>query len=149
MRVAFKLVGLILMVVGFAVSQRATAAEPKKGGTVVMATRAQVQGFDAITMRVANRESTMAGALIFSNFFTLNDKGERVPDLATSVESSQDGTVWRLKLRPGLKFSNGAPFTVGDVVAHFKRILDPTKNQAFSAALGQLKEVVAIDDATL
>ncbi len=40
-----------------------------------MATGAQVQGFDPLTMRAANRETIMAGALVFSNFFTLDDKG--------------------------------------------------------------------------
>ena len=149
MRTARKLIGLMFALAGVVAVQQAVAAEPKNGGTIVMATRAQVQGFDAVTMRVANRESTMAGALIFSNFFTLNDKGERVPDLATSMEGSPDGLTWRLKLRQGLKFSNGAPFTSRDVVAHFKRILDPTKNQAFAAALGTLKEVVAIDETML
>ena len=127
----------------------AAAAEPKKGGTIVMATRAQVLGFDPFTIRAANRESTMAGALIFSSFFTLNDKGERVPELATSLDGSEDGLTWRLKLRPGLKFSNGAPYTAREVVTHFKRLLDPTKNQAFVSALGTLKEAVQIDDTTV
>src|SRR5262249_3868774 len=63
----------------------AGATEPKDGGSVVMATRAQVQGFDVLTIRVANRETTMAGALIFSSYFTLNEKGESVPDLATAL----------------------------------------------------------------
>lgn len=150
MRVACKLGGLMLMAFGFAFSQHAMANEPKKGGALVMATSAQVQGFDAITIRGASRETTIAGALIFSNFFTRNEKGEPVPELAESVVPSENGTIWRLKLRPGLKFSNGAPFTAADVVAHFKdRILDPTRNQAFAGSLGSLKEVVAIDDMTL
>src|SRR5450755_2295475 len=125
------------------------AAEPKDGGTVIMATSAQVQGFDPLTTRAANRETTMAGALVFSKFFTLDENGKPVPDLATSLESSPDGLTWRLKLRPGVKFSNGAPYTARDVAHHFQRILDPSKNQAFAAALGALKEAVAIDDATV
>ncbi len=72
-----------------------------------------------------------------------------MPDLATSLDGSPDGLTWRLKLRPGLKFSNGAPYTARDVVRHFERILDPTKNQAFAAALGELKEAVAVDDTTV
>src|SRR6185312_6440717 len=109
MHSARKLSGLIAAISVFALvgAQRLHAAEtPKDGGQVIMATRAQVQGFDPFTTRVANRETTMAGALIFSSFFTLNDKGEQVPDLATSLEGSSDGLTWRLKLRPGLKFSN-------------------------------------------
>lgn len=125
------------------------AAEPRKGGTVTMATRAQVQGFDPFTIRTANRESTMAGALIFTSFFTLDKDGKRVPDLATSLDGSENGLIWRLKLRDGLKFSNGAPYTARDVVSHFKRLLDPAKNQAFIAGIGPLKEAVVIDDTTV
>jgi peptide/nickel transport system substrate-binding protein len=138
---AFVLIGL----------QPCGAAEPapRDGGSVIMATSAQVQGFDPLTLRAANRETTMAGALVFSKFFTLDEQGERVPDLATSLDSSPDGLTWRLKLRPGVKFSDGAPYTARDVAHHFQRILDPSKNQAFAAALGALKEAVAIDDVTV
>src|SRR5690348_4709343 len=118
----------------------AAGSAPTDGGSIVMATRSQVQGFDPLTTRVANRETTMAGALVFSSFFTLDENGERVPELATSLESSQDGLTWLLKLRPGVKFSNGAPYTARDVAHHFQRILDPAKNQAFAAATGALKE---------
>ena len=126
-----------------------TESAPKDGGSVIMATGAQVQGFDALTMRAANRETTMAGGLIFSNFFTRDEKGDRVPDLATALDSSPDGLTWRLTLRPGLKFSNGAPYTARDVAHHFQRILDPSKNQAFAAAIGSLREAAAIDDLTV
>ena len=153
MRCILEFVGLIAGAFAFALTglQPCEAAEPapRDGGSVVMATRGQVQGFDPLTIRAANRETTMAGALVFSTFFTLDDKGKRVPDLATALDSSPDGLVWRLKLRSGLKFSNGAPYSARDVAHHFHRILDPAKNQAFAAALGALKEAVAIDDTTV
>ena len=139
-----ELVGLIAGVFALALIglQPCGAAEPapRDGDSVIMATSAQVQGFDPLTTRAANRETTMAGALVFSKFFTLDEQGKRVPDLATSLDSSPDGLTWRLKLRPGVKFSNGAPYTARDVAHHFQRILDPSKNQAFAAALGALKE---------
>jgi ABC-type transport system substrate-binding protein len=148
-----ELVGLIVGAFAFALIglQPTGGAElaPRDGGSVIMATRGQVQGFDPLTMRAANRETTIAGALVFSSFFTLDEKGERVPNVATSLDGSPDGLTWRLKLRSGLKFSNGAPYTARDVAHHFQRILDPSKNQAFAAALGALKEAIAIDDVTV
>jgi ABC-type transport system substrate-binding protein len=138
-----------LVLAGVGPQQLRAADTPKDGGQVVMATRAQVQGFDPLTTPAVNRETTMADALIFSSFFTLDEKGETVPDLATSLEGSADGLTWRLKLRPGLKFSNGAAYTSRDVVHHFQRILDPAKNAALAAGLGSLKEAVAIDDTTV
>jgi peptide/nickel transport system substrate-binding protein len=153
MRHIHERVGLIVAASAFALTGLwpCSAAEPapREGGSLIMATRAQVQGFDPLTTRAANRETTMAGALLFSSFFTLDEKGERVPDLATSLDSSPDGLTWWLTLRPGLKFSNGARYTARDVARHFQRVLDPAKNQAFAAAIGSLKEAVAIDDATV
>ena len=35
--------------------------------------------------------NNMAGALVCSNSFTLNEQGESVPDLATSLDNSPDG----------------------------------------------------------
>jgi ABC-type transport system substrate-binding protein len=152
MRRIHELAGLIVGALAFALAgwRPCVAAEaPRDGGSVIMATGAQVQGFDPLTTRAANRETTMAGALVFSKFFALDENGGRVPDLATALDSSADGLTWRLTLRGGLKFSNGAPLTARDVAHHFQRILDPSKNQAFAAALGALREAVAIDDVTV
>jgi peptide/nickel transport system substrate-binding protein len=46
-----------------------------------------------------------------------------VPDLAQSIpKPTNNGKLWTFKLRPGIKFSNGAPLTGNDVKATFNRI---------------------------
>src|SRR5262249_41787980 len=51
--------------------------------------------------------------------------GELEPWLATSwTSSSADGRVWTLKLRPGVVFSDGAPFTAADVQFTFQALYD-------------------------
>jgi peptide/nickel transport system substrate-binding protein len=46
-----------------------------------------------------------------------------VPDLAVAIPQPQDGgRTYVFTLRPGIKFSNGAPVTPDDVVATFERI---------------------------
>ena len=48
--------------------------------------------------------------------------GERMgPALAESWSESPDGLMYEFKLRPGLKFHNGDPCTVEDVVFSFTR----------------------------
>jgi peptide/nickel transport system substrate-binding protein len=47
------------------------------------------------------------------------------PLLAQSVEVSPDGKTYTFKLRPGLKFSNGAPVTADDVLFAWKRYMTP------------------------
>ncbi|REF99767.1 peptide/nickel transport system substrate-binding protein [Asanoa ferruginea] len=50
------------------------------------------------------------------------DKKEYDPYLATSWESSADLKTWTFHLRQGVKFSDGTPFTVDDVLFSFDRM---------------------------
>jgi peptide/nickel transport system substrate-binding protein len=57
---------------------------------------------------------------------TTNDDNFKVlPSLATSWKSNAKGTVWTFKLRKGVKFWDGKPFTSADVVYTFRRVIDP------------------------
>jgi peptide/nickel transport system substrate-binding protein len=47
------------------------------------------------------------------------------PLLAGSFDISEDGKVYTFKLRPGLKFHNGANLTSDDVAWNWKRYMDP------------------------
>jgi peptide/nickel transport system substrate-binding protein len=62
-----------------------------------------------------------------------------VPDLASSYKVSSDGKTWTFTLRKGIKFSNGQPVTVNDVVASFQRIFkvkSPTSGGFYSGIVG-------------
>ena len=45
-----------------------------------------------------------------------NDGTEIIPNIAVTLEPNEDGTVWTAKLREGMKWSDGAPFTADDFV---------------------------------
>jgi peptide/nickel transport system substrate-binding protein len=68
------------------------------------------------------------------------------PALALSWEATGP-TTWRFKLRPGVTFHDGAPFTADDAVFSIERALTPPSQRSF-----QLKGVKAarkLDDLTL
>ncbi len=68
------------------------------------------------------------------------------PGLATSWQQTGPLT-WRFKLRPGVKFHDGSPLTVEDVVFSVQRAQQPTSNIAvYANALGT---PVAIDKDTV
>ena len=68
------------------------------------------------------------------------------PSLALSWEAAGP-TAWRFKLRPGVLFHDGMPFTADDVVFSIERALGPSSQRSF-----QLKGVKAarkVDDLTV
>jgi peptide/nickel transport system substrate-binding protein len=68
------------------------------------------------------------------------------PGLAT--EWARTGPdVWRIKLRPGVKFHDGTPFNADDVVFSFDRATHPGSNVA--GTLATVKEVKKIDEFTV
>ena len=61
------------------------------------------------------------------------------PELAVSWKPNKNASVWRYKLRSGVKFQNGKPFGADDVVATFNRLVSPNSgSQALSAYKGVL-----------
>ena len=64
-----------------------------------------------------------------------------VPQLAT--EWKQNGPLkWTFKLRPGVKFQDGRPFTADDVVFSLKRAQQPSSQIAMYAnAIGEAKKI--------
>jgi peptide/nickel transport system substrate-binding protein len=69
-----------------------------------------------------------------------------VPGLASSWEQTSP-TTWRFKLRPGIKFHDGTPFTADDVVFSFQRASEDTSQiRAYAKAAGKPRK---IDDLTV
>ncbi len=69
------------------------------------------------------------------------------PGLAISWGLTDDPTVWEFKLRQGVTFHDGRPFTADDVVFSFERALMPTSDM--KDIIGTVREVAAIDDHTV
>jgi peptide/nickel transport system substrate-binding protein len=66
------------------------------------------------------------GDVVFDSLFTLRG-GEVVPALATGVEVSQGATSFVLKLRAGVKWHDGSPFTAEDVAYSFRFMSSPER----------------------
>lgn len=65
--------------------------------------------------RTPGTPHSMTWASLFDGLTRINELGELVPWLAVSWENI-DPLTWRFKLRPGVTFSNGAPFTADAVL---------------------------------
>jgi peptide/nickel transport system substrate-binding protein len=95
------------------------------------------------TARWPTRAGVYEPLMIFNTL-----KGEFVPWLAMKHEWSADNKKLTLSLRPGVKWSDGQPFTARDVAFTFE-LLKKHKALDFSAVWGFLEGVQAKDDMTV
>jgi peptide/nickel transport system substrate-binding protein len=69
---------------------------------------------------------------------------EAVPDLAESV-TVVSSTVYRVRLRPGLRFSDGSALDASDVVATYRSMVDPALATRYASNYARLERVTALD----
>ena len=69
-------------------------------------------------------------------------------DLAEEWSVSDDGLAWTFKLREGVTFHNGDPFTADDVVFTFNRSRDPEQS-IHTSVIANVNDMVKIDDYTV
>ncbi|HEY3445164.1 MAG TPA: ABC transporter substrate-binding protein [Myxococcales bacterium] len=71
---------------------------------------------------------------VFATLLSVDADGTLVPELAVAVpEPEAAGKLFRIRLRPGLKFHDGNPLTAQDVVASLARLDDPATGSPFAA----------------
>jgi ABC-type transport system substrate-binding protein len=81
--------------------------------------------------------------LIDDALLLVNDRYEYEPRLAEKWTSSADARTFTFNLRPGLKWSDGAPFSSKDVLFTYKLLANPASGSAHSA---KFDHVVGIAD---
>lgn len=122
-----------------------STAVPKAGGKLVMGVEAEVDGFDPTQNRMDVTGLTYASS-VYDPLGAFGADGKVHPYLAESIEHNDDYSVWTIKLRPNVKFSNGDPLVSDDVVASWNAHL---KSPLTSPAIaGYLLSVTKVDDLT-
>ena len=82
------------------------------------------------------------------------DGSEVIPHIAKGWESNDDFTQWKVFLREGMKWSDGAPFTADDIMFWYEHIvlnedLSPTVPVWMQNADGSAATVEKLDDTTV
>ncbi len=75
---------------------------------------------------------------------TVAADGTLVPGLAASWSVSEDGRTWQFELDPEAKWSDGEPITAADVMAGWKRLLDPATASPNAAWLDRVDQAAAV-----
>lgn len=96
--------------------------KPTNGGTITVGTEGEV---DTLLPGASQWATTgvIESDVIFSSLMAPAKDGSYVPMLAKSLSPNADFTKWTLKLRPGLKFSDGSPLNANALKADFDRYL--------------------------
>lgn len=87
--------------------------------------------------------------LIFASLVRIDPlRLDAVPDLAERIELIGD-RLYRVYLRPQLKFSDGSALDSADVVATYRGILDPKLLSRYAATYARISRVEALDPLTV
>jgi peptide/nickel transport system substrate-binding protein len=85
---------------------------------------------------------------VFDNLTSRHPDGKLYPGLATEWKL-EGQTTWRFKLRQGVKFHNGDPFTSADAKYSIERTYDPAAKTMVATALATIEKIEAPDAHTL
>jgi peptide/nickel transport system substrate-binding protein len=144
-------VGVAVFALAVSMSTATQAATPTSGGTL----RVGVTGGgakDTIDVHMPTSIPDIARAFALTETLATFDTSYRIQmELAQSIVPNKTATEWTIKLRNGLKFSDGRPITSADVIATFKRIANPSDRKiGFEGFQGiNLAKTVATDNRTV
>lgn len=93
------------------------------------------------------RDLVSLNQLVFESVVELDDEWKPQPLLADSWSS--EGKVWTFKLRQGVTFHNGAPFTASEVVSSYNRFLLTDELNPYYTRVQMIESMEIVDDYTL
>jgi peptide/nickel transport system substrate-binding protein len=87
--------------------------------------------------------------LLFGSLVTIDPRTlEIIPDLAESVNATS-ATEFEVRLREGLKFSDGSVLDAEDVVATFEGVVDPALRSRYAHSYRRIAEMRVLDSRTI
>jgi peptide/nickel transport system substrate-binding protein len=151
----FRLLALLALVLTNACNRTTDptnqSTSPQPGGRLVAAQTAGPKTFNPLF--TDDNESLTVLGLLQATLIRINRHTQQTElDLAAAADFSPDGRVLTMRLRPDLKFSDGHPLTVDDVMFTFQVIYDPNIPSSVADILkvgGQPIKVEEVNDRTI
>ena len=130
-------------------ASEAVAATPKKGGKLRIAYDLHGPSDTLDPVLFTSSIDYGRGRAHFDNLIRLNDDLSVGPDLAEEFESNKDATEWTFKLRKGVKWHDGKPFTAEDVLYSMNRHLGKDSKSKAKPLVEMIKEWKKVDATTV
>jgi len=124
----------------------AAAAQTTQKKELIVAQGGDISTFDPHMSTSAN--DIRISFNVFDNLISRHPDQKLHPMLATEWKL-EGQTAWRFKLRPGVKWHNGDPFTSADVKYSIERTYDPAAKTRVNTVLTSIDRVEAPDALTV
>jgi peptide/nickel transport system substrate-binding protein len=127
----------------------ALAATPKRGGKIIYA--ADLHGPSDTLDPGLNTSNIdyIRGRSMYNSLCQINDDLSTRPELAEEYSANSDNTEWTFKLRKGVKFHDGSPFTADDVVYTMNRHYGEKSTSTAKPLVADVTEWKKIDSHTV
>lgn len=96
---------------------------PVQGGTLVEGVVGNPRFINPV-LAISEADKNLT-TLIYSGLIRLSPSGEVVNDLAKSIEISENRLTYTVTMKEGVRFHDGEPVTVDDVIFTMQKIIDP------------------------
>ena len=113
------------------------------GGSYIEATVGRVNSMNPLFATTSSEK--VLSRLMFATLTATDYSGHPGVGLANYIRASEDGKVWKVRLRDNLKWSDGEPLTVDDVMFTIGLIQNPAVSTIYGSNLDNVK--VAVNDA--
>ncbi|MFC3705644.1 ABC transporter substrate-binding protein [Devosia honganensis] len=123
------------------------AENATQGGRLNMGLLVEPPGFDPFHQAADAR--IRLSVLVYQGLFYEGADGQAWPLLAESYEVSDDGLIYTVKLRQGVKFHNGQDMTAEDVAYSYNYIRDPDNGSPGAGDFAMVSNVEVVDANTV
>ncbi len=138
---------LLLVLSLVAALTAATAAQPR-GGTLRVAVPTTPTGY--VVTQAGGLADVVAEKLIQNGLTRYDEKTlQPVPALATEWKAESEARVWTFRLRSGVRWHDGRPFTAEDVKFTFDTLMNKDVRARMRGNMGPLEKVEVVDPATV
>ena len=128
-----------------------TAVQPKTGGTMTFGVYAETNGLDPVVSFATGVIGGTELAALYDTIMRFDPAtGKYSPQTAQSLEPNADFSVWTLKLKPGIKFTDGTDYDAEAVKFNMERHVAPGSRSNYVSQVGNnVKTIEVVDPLTV
>lgn len=101
------------------------AGPPRRGGTLRVVKQTEPSSLDPAKFQVMVHNDGFIASALFGELLVVQKDGRVEYSLAKGLTTSDRGKTWALRIRDGVKFTDGTPLDAAAVAYNWTRIKDP------------------------